>query len=59
MRSKVESLKIKLQSYADDVAGLATKAYRWHMDYLAGNHGRANPGQVAEEFFLCQWFGGQ
>jgi len=37
LRSKVESLRIEAQYYADDVVGLVTEAYRWHMDYLAGN----------------------
>mgnify|MGYP001559010262 CR=1 FL=1 len=59
LRSKVESLRIKLQCYADDVVGLAIEAYRWHMDYLAGNPGRAAPRQVTEDLLLCQWFGGQ
>ena len=53
LRNKVELLRIKLQHYADYVVGLATEAYRWHMDYLAGNHGRADPRQVTEDLLLC------
>lgn len=43
LRSKVKSLRIEAQYYEDDVVGLVTEAYRWHMDYLAGNPQEDDP----------------
>ncbi|MFN3466269.1 MAG: peptidase U32 family protein [Candidatus Brocadiales bacterium] len=43
LRSKVISLRIEAQYYADDVVGLVTEAYRRHMDYLAENPHNENP----------------
>ena len=43
LKSKAESLRIEAQYYADDVVGLVTEAYRWHMEYLAGNSHNEDP----------------
>ncbi len=43
LRSKVDSLRIEAQYYADNVVGLITEAYRWHMDFLVNNPQDGDP----------------